>query len=106
DVVVVIGLSAASPHVPCATLFRSGGVTCLFSGRSADLFKDFRARQAARIELLGGRLGRCSESGRIGLHDFRIDRVELHAVLLAIDRKSTRLKSSHVKISYAVFCVK
>src|SRR5690606_40127901 len=26
--------------------------------------------------------------------------------LLAIDRKSTRLNSSHVKISYAVFCLK
>src|SRR5215475_15102570 len=28
------------------------------------------------------------------------------ASLLAIDRKSTRLNSSHVKISYAVFCLK
>src|SRR5690606_42101942 len=28
------------------------------------------------------------------------------AVLLAQDRKSTRLNSSHVKISYAVFCLK
>src|SRR5690606_17245549 len=26
--------------------------------------------------------------------------------LLALDRKSTRLNSSHVKISYAVFCLK
>src|SRR5690606_42102983 len=31
--------------------------------------------------------------------------VELNrAVAVAIDRKSTRLNSSHVKISYAVFC--
>src|SRR5690606_40402583 len=29
-----------------------------------------------------------------------------HAVVLEQDRKSTRLNSSHVKISYAVFCVK
>src|SRR5690606_42046171 len=30
-----------------------------------------------------------------------------HAVLLLVgDRKSTRLNSSHVKISYAVFCLK
>src|SRR5437868_12759667 len=28
------------------------------------------------------------------------------AVLVAIDRKSTRLNSSHVSISYAVFCLK
>src|SRR5690349_22694122 len=30
--------------------------------------------------------------------------LELHD--LALDRKSTRLKSSHVEISYAVFCLK
>src|SRR5690606_40306266 len=28
------------------------------------------------------------------------------ALVLATDRKSTRLNSSHVKISYAVFCLK
>src|SRR5690606_42085220 len=30
----------------------------------------------------------------------------LHYVILMLDRKSTRLNSSHVKISYAVFCLK
>src|SRR5690606_42154246 len=29
-----------------------------------------------------------------------------HKVVESIDRKSTRLNSSHVKISYAVFCLK
>src|SRR5207253_11440182 len=29
-----------------------------------------------------------------------------HELLLAADRKSTRLNSSHVAISYAVFCLK
>src|SRR3989442_8241792 len=28
------------------------------------------------------------------------------AIVLVIDRKSTRLNSSHVRISYAVFCLK
>src|SRR5699024_12862290 len=32
--------------------------------------------------------------------------VELRFVLLLADRKSTRLNSSHVSISYAVFCLK
>src|SRR5690349_24204278 len=32
--------------------------------------------------------------------------VELGRVLLCGDRKSTRLNSSHVEISYAVFCLK
>src|SRR5690606_41944076 len=31
---------------------------------------------------------------------------EPHAVAGELDRKSTRLNSSHVKISYAVFCLK
>src|SRR5690554_7056324 len=31
---------------------------------------------------------------------------ELHGLLLEEDRKSTRLNSSHVRISYAVFCLK
>src|SRR5947209_13927103 len=29
-----------------------------------------------------------------------------HTILIAIDRKSTRLNSSHANISYAVFCLK
>src|SRR5207302_6062349 len=32
--------------------------------------------------------------------------IEWLAVKLGVDRKSTRLNSSHVKISYAVFCLK
>src|SRR5690606_40085817 len=32
--------------------------------------------------------------------------LRLLTILFAIDRKSTRLNSSHVKISYAVFCLK
>src|SRR5690606_23396342 len=31
---------------------------------------------------------------------------EAHEMINTIDRKSTRLNSSHVKISYAVFCLK
>src|SRR5690606_40145866 len=31
---------------------------------------------------------------------------QLHGGLGGLDRKSTRLNSSHVKISYAVFCLK
>src|SRR5690606_40895444 len=35
-----------------------------------------------------------------------LDAVDLSAVHIERDRKSTRLNSSHVKISYAVFCLK
>src|SRR5436309_10763265 len=41
------------------------------------------------------------------LLDLRIGfQKNLEAFLLVEDRKSTRLNSSHVKISYAVFCLK
>src|SRR5690606_41098071 len=33
-------------------------------------------------------------------------KIELEELFNQIDRKSTRLNSSHVKISYAVFCLK
>src|SRR5690349_22010059 len=33
-------------------------------------------------------------------------RLVLHQLRVALDRKSTRLNSSHVEISYAVFCLK
>src|SRR5690606_40426816 len=45
-----------------------------------------------------------------GLRSARLRRHELVHVRqwreLGVDRKSTRLNSSHVKISYAVFCLK
>src|SRR5690606_36922 len=40
---------------------------------------------------------------------YKTDAQDKHYILLgriAVDRKSTRLNSSHVKISYAVFCLK
>src|SRR5205807_9351879 len=47
--------------------------------------------------------GRVSAAERVGA-DERVQRLELNAEL--VDRKSTRLNSSHLVISYAVFCLK
>src|SRR5690606_39865928 len=51
--------------------------------------------------------------GRIGAYESLLDRARREAILRMQedalrqgDRKSTRLNSSHVKISYAVFCLK
>src|SRR5690625_6924306 len=41
-----------------------------------------------------------------GRQGFRIDVVVDSTAPLGVDRKSTRLNSSHVAISYAVFCLK
>src|SRR5690349_23051016 len=46
-----------------------------------------------------------SEQADAGL-DAATQRVNREASKICIDRKSTRLNSSHVEISYAVFCLK
>src|SRR5207302_11342922 len=54
----------------------------------------------------------CCDASRAGERSMTVQRFFLNLRpfypedALAIDRKSTRLNSSHVKISYAVFCLK
>src|SRR5690625_7091848 len=52
--------------------------------------------------------GLCDGSAGIVFVDIlsNLERIGDHAVNIAEDRKSTRLNSSHVAISYAVFCLK
>src|SRR3712207_8019891 len=79
---------------PYTTLFRSreAGVA-VGVARAADRLVDARHRQVG--ERVGPELG-----GDLGL------RAPVGDHLLARDRKSTRLNSSHANISYAVFCLK
>src|SRR5687768_18123771 len=70
---------------PRSTLFP---YTTLF--RSPRLDAEIRVKQAALNE---------------AKHDFTLE-VDTAASLLGVDRKSTRLNSSHGYISYAVFCLK
>src|SRR5438477_6637402 len=44
--------------------------------------------------------------GEVAREELRQRPVERHLDLLPEDRKSTRLNSSHMSISYAVFCLK
>src|SRR2546430_5908419 len=44
--------------------------------------------------------------GRLPRVRYRVDELGVSAVRVRIDRKSTRLNSSHSQISYAVFCLK
>src|SRR3712207_9017539 len=70
---------------PYTTLFRSERVGAV--ERLAHQYRHLRARavvQGPGLRAAGGRLGRRG----------------------ALDRKRTRLKSSHANISYAVFCLK
>src|SRR5204862_7899846 len=60
------------------------------------------ARGEQRVDLLGQRAGQVEQGGRVRLVE--IQRVQVEQAR-QLDRKSTRLNSSHVEISYAVFCL-
>src|SRR5690606_42110144 len=69
-------------------------------------FANHGGQHVARVRLSDGRIERLIEGERsVSAFDFDEDG-NVAARLAGIDRKSTRLNSSHVKISYAVFCLK
>src|SRR5690606_41599242 len=53
-----------------------------------------------------GLVGQVIFGSRFFVQWFASERLKRSVIPLALDRKSTRLNSSHVKISYAVFCLK
>src|SRR3712207_7296517 len=83
---------------PYTTLFRS--LLTLLAGLADHTAGALGAAQALRSLLTRGtdhasRAGLAAQSGQA-----------LRALLPLLDRKSTRLNSSHANISYAVFCLK
>src|SRR5256885_13180041 len=86
---------------PYTTLFRSGLVDDLDQGVGAALLG--RADVVLTQGLVEAVDGRPQRRRTLGIQKG----VQLvHATQLAQDRKSTRLNSSHLVISYAVFCLK
>src|SRR3712207_8716433 len=82
---------------PYTTLFRS------FVVRDSSPLGYHLMRTTALIEL--DRVSKSFDGG----HSFAVDDLSLsinQGSLVALDRKSTRLNSSHANISYAVFCLK
>src|SRR5690606_41281903 len=85
---------------PYTTLFRSAQDAEVHDPVTAGAGR--RLRERARRALVGGLVAgaRCLLQDADQVHDRGA------AARGAVDRKSTRLNSSHVKISYAVFCLK
>src|SRR3712207_7229683 len=85
---------------PYTTLFRSRvegdrRVRILGTRGEIEVPSPFSVKQGETSEILVSAIGRPTE------------RVEVKQVLqYGLDRKSTRLNSSHANISYAVFCLK
>src|SRR5690349_23096587 len=90
---------------PRSTLFP---YTTLFRSRGRPDQQSLRAGpQPLRVQLrLGGRRRRRPGHGGRGYGDRRLRRLPVRRERRRGDRKSTRLNSSHVEISYAVFCLK
>src|SRR2546430_12680187 len=88
---------------PYTTLFRSGVLfTANFDGASIDIFQGSAFENKHRIDA-------CPIPRHLALSpDEKLLFVSCYhdSMLHAVDRKSTRLNSSHSQISYAVFCLK
>src|SRR5256885_10943280 len=85
---------------PYTTLFRSASVDLLAAAYEADNHCPIRMAVHARNEKPGLRL---RKSGALLLSPHEVGRLPERP---GPDRKSTRLNSSHLVISYAVFCLK
>src|SRR5690606_42103878 len=93
----------SSSLFPYTTLFRSAA---LVSFGNALLEDDDRSDAHAFVHQIEGLVDVFQGEG-VGDHRVDLD-LAVHVPVddLGRDRKSTRLNSSHVKISYAVFCLK
>src|SRR5699024_12144299 len=95
-----------SPRFPYTTLFRSKGI---WSGTAASMGSIFSQswEQVKKAFTSGGQVFSGLESGISSQFKTVVNGLidGINAVVSTpLDRKSTRLNSSHVSISYAVFC--
>src|SRR5690554_7034991 len=88
---------------PYTTLFRSGAGMAPMRSHLYHLFKTLKTDRKVTY-WYGGR----SRQELFYIEHFRELEREFpnFRFFMALDRKSTRLNSSHVRISYAVFCLK
>src|SRR3712207_8811316 len=82
--------------------FNDTATTEIYTLSLHDALPIFKVNLSELPELVGDVLARVGD-GAVGADD---DLVGLVLVRALVDRKSTRLNSSHANISYAVFCLK
>src|SRR5690606_41134776 len=88
---------------PYTTLFRSTGATAVRVALLSIAAGETDTALAVGVEKMGkmGLLGSAAKK-----RDAKKEYAPKGRYAFGLDRKSTRLNSSHVKISYAVFCLK
>src|SRR3712207_8658870 len=82
---------------PYTTLFRSAVDESMVTGESMPVEKHPGAK------VIGGTV---NGTGSLVIRAEKVGADTVLSRIVAIDRKSTRLNSSHANISYAVFCLK
>src|SRR5207244_13619174 len=93
-----------SPSFPSTTLFRSkGSIVFISSVAGLDPLPGLGAYSISKAGLLGLMRVLARELGSRGV---RVNAIAPGLIETRLDRKSTRLNSSHQIISYAVFCLK
>src|SRR5207249_11787813 len=92
-----------SPLFPYTTLFRSGEAGAFFAGALSIFRRGYLDDGLLRLPAEPGR--RQNREPRSGARDVT-GFCRARRYCRRRDRKSTRLNSSHVSISYAVFCLK
>src|SRR5206468_5659413 len=97
---LLLRLPPLSPLFPYTTLFRSGLMEVVLQDEIVEL--------EHCLQLLGEthRLEQVLQPDRAPRHFVFIRRADAPPGGAYLDRKSTRLNSSHDQISYAVFCLK
>src|SRR5690606_41947386 len=100
---IILILSYTIKHLlfPYTTLFRSGIINIETTAKNGKVAAASPVDNDDQIMLVtdGGQVIRCP------VDDIRIAGRNTQGVIIFKDRKSTRLNSSHVKSSYAVFCL-
>src|SRR5690606_22104444 len=89
-------------RVSSSTSLSSSAARSMSAARDRAPTADAVVGQAGGFDI--GRVVQVAAVEHHGIAQRRLQRCEIRAAEL--DRKSTRLNSSHVKISYAVFCLK
>src|SRR5207249_12164996 len=88
-----------------STMFRRPPRSTLFPYTT--LFRSARpSRCRLREQSSHDYVSRCRQQGKVASRCLAWHREQFSFRLAGSDRKSTRLNSSHVSISYAVFCLK
>src|SRR3712207_7537722 len=89
---------------PYTTLFRSQrpALAAVAADEPARLRSEVLVTDDGHVRALQG--AGCDDDGGVGAR--RLEPGPELAAQVALDRKSTRLNSSHANISYAVFCLK